>query len=88
MLLATLVVLAARTLVAASSAAEYDYVIVGSGPGGGSLASVDTSSISCHVDIVLTSWCRANLALSGQSVFLIEAGGDASDSFLERIPQL
>jgi choline dehydrogenase len=88
MLLVTLAVLAARTLAVASVAAEYDYVIIGSGPGGGSLASVDTSSISNHVDIVLISWCRANLALSGQSVFLIEAGGDTSDSPLERIPRL
>ncbi|CAI6302274.1 unnamed protein product [Periconia digitata] len=37
---------------------EYDYVIVGSGPGGGPLA--------------------AGLAEKGASVFLIEAGGDAS----------
>jgi choline dehydrogenase len=87
MLLVTLTVLAARTFVEAQVAAEYDYVIVGSGPGGGSLASV-TSNISYHVDVVLMSWCRANLALSGQSVFLIEAGGDTSDSPLERIPQL
>jgi hypothetical protein len=33
-----LAAVATATLVAASQAAEYDYVIVGSGPGGGSLA--------------------------------------------------
>ncbi|KAF2875129.1 hypothetical protein BDV95DRAFT_486246 [Massariosphaeria phaeospora] len=61
-------VLAAGQLVAAVQTDEYDYVIVGSGPGGGSLA--------------------ANLALKGHSVFLIEAGGDASNSTVERLPQL
>ncbi|PSN70350.1 alcohol oxidase [Corynespora cassiicola Philippines] len=60
--------LAASKLVVASTLDEYDYVIVGSGPGGGSLA--------------------ANLATSGFSVFLIEAGGDGSDSVLERNPIL
>jgi cellulose biosynthesis protein BcsQ len=55
MLLVTLAVLAARTLVVASIAAEYDYVIIGSGPGGGSLASVDTLCIAYHVNIVLIS---------------------------------
>jgi choline dehydrogenase len=45
---------------------EYDYVIVGSGPGGGSLA--------------------ANLAAEGHSVFLIEAGGDNSDAYVQQIP--
>lgn len=55
-------------LVGGATEAEYDYVIVGSGPGGGSLA--------------------ANLVLEGYSVFLIEAGGDSSDSILERLPAL
>lgn len=31
---------------------------------------------------------RANLASSGYSVFLIEAGGDGSDDFVERIPSM
>jgi choline dehydrogenase len=53
---------------AATAVDEYDYVIVGSGPGGGSLA--------------------ANLALSNQSVFLIEAGGDNSTNLLQRIQPL
>ncbi|CAI6292734.1 unnamed protein product [Periconia digitata] len=47
---------------------EYDYVIIGSGPGGGSLA--------------------ANLAREGHSVFLLEAGGDASDDIYQRLPAL
>ncbi|KAF2625035.1 GMC oxidoreductase [Macroventuria anomochaeta] len=51
-----------------TDAVEYDYVIIGSGPGGGSLAS--------------------NLATSGYSVFLIEAGGDGSTDFVEEIPSL
>jgi choline dehydrogenase len=55
-------------LVVASPVDEYDYVIIGSGPGGGTLA--------------------ANLATSGYSVFLIEAGGDLSDDLLERVPNL
>ncbi|CAI6315842.1 unnamed protein product [Periconia digitata] len=45
---------------------EYDYVIVGSGPGGGPLA--------------------ANLASSGASVFLIEAGGDNSRDIAQALP--
>lgn len=45
---------------------EYEYVIVGSGPGGGSLA--------------------ANLAREGHSVFLIEAGQDHGDDYLQSIP--
>ncbi|CAI6340535.1 unnamed protein product [Periconia digitata] len=47
---------------------QYDYVIIGSGPGGGSLA--------------------ANLAKEGHSVFLIEAGGDASEELPQRLPAL
>ncbi|KAF2734826.1 alcohol oxidase [Polyplosphaeria fusca] len=58
--------LASAAHATSTPAPEYDYVIVGSGPGGGSLA--------------------ANLAASGQSVFLLEAGGDASDSLYEQIP--
>ncbi|KAH7081275.1 hypothetical protein BKA63DRAFT_404856 [Paraphoma chrysanthemicola] len=58
----------ARVIAATTNTKEYDYVIVGSGPGGGSLA--------------------ANLATSGYSVFLIEAGGDGSDDFVEEIPSL
>ncbi|KAI9150571.1 Oxygen-dependent choline dehydrogenase 4 [Paramyrothecium foliicola] len=56
------------SLAAANPVDEYDYVIVGSGPGGGSLA--------------------ANLALSNQSVFLIEAGGDKSDDLLQMLQLL
>lgn len=37
---------------------------------------------------MLTSSHRANLATSGYSVFLIEAGGDSSADFLQQIPQL
>jgi hypothetical protein len=36
----------------------------------------------------LTNRYSANLAASGQSVFLIEAGGDHSEGILESIPQL
>ncbi|KAL2860086.1 hypothetical protein BJX68DRAFT_261056 [Aspergillus pseudodeflectus] len=60
--------LGALSLAAASPTGLYDYVVVGSGPGGGSLA--------------------ANLATSGYSVFLIEAGGDASDDPLQMLPLL
>ena len=38
MIISLLAVLATAPLISASPAAEYDYVIVGSGPGGGSLA--------------------------------------------------
>jgi len=38
MILHIFAALAVSTIVAASPAPEYDYVIVGSGPGGGSLA--------------------------------------------------
>lgn len=38
MILPVIATLAVNVLVAALPAAEYDYVIVGSGPGGGSLA--------------------------------------------------
>ncbi|KAH7382389.1 hypothetical protein DE146DRAFT_770349 [Phaeosphaeria sp. MPI-PUGE-AT-0046c] len=68
MIFTALAALAASVPVSASQTAEYDYVIIGSGPGGGSLA--------------------ANLATSGYSVFLIEAGGDHSEGILETIPQL
>lgn len=44
---------------------EYDYIVIGSGPGGGPLA--------------------AGLAEKGASVFLIEAGGDASDDVAQRL---
>jgi hypothetical protein len=37
---------------------------------------------------MLTRIYRANLATRNHSVFLIEAGGDASDNILEQIPQL
>ncbi|KAL0935551.1 Oxygen-dependent choline dehydrogenase 4 [Colletotrichum truncatum] len=60
--------LLAGSFTAATPVDEYDFVIVGSGPGGGSLA--------------------ANLAVSGHSVFLIEAGGDSSDDVLELLPLL
>ncbi|ETS80812.1 hypothetical protein PFICI_08341 [Pestalotiopsis fici W106-1] len=52
----------------ANDAAEYEYVIIGSGPGGGTLA--------------------ANLARSGHSVFLIEAGADNGDTLLQQIPAM
>ncbi|CAG9984873.1 unnamed protein product [Clonostachys byssicola] len=52
----------------ATATAEYDYVVIGSGPGGGPLA--------------------ANLAREGHSVFLIEAGGDRGDEFLQQVPRL
>jgi len=69
MLLTFLTALAAgSTLVGAYPTEDYDYVIIGSGPGGGSLA--------------------ANLALSGASVFLIEAGGDGSQDIVQQIPAL
>ncbi|RWA06978.1 hypothetical protein EKO27_g8133 [Xylaria grammica] len=54
------------TVSAASNVSEYEYVIIGSGPGGGTLA--------------------ANLARSGHSVFLIEAGGDHGDDILQTVP--
>ncbi|KAK2041722.1 alcohol oxidase [Colletotrichum somersetense] len=56
------------SLAAAGSPDEYDYIIIGSGPGGGSLA--------------------ANLATSGNSVFLIEAGGDRSEDLRQVLPIL
>jgi hypothetical protein len=40
MILPILAVLASVTSAVATDAAEYDYVIIGSGPGGGSLALV------------------------------------------------
>ncbi|KAH7110363.1 hypothetical protein B0J11DRAFT_599519 [Dendryphion nanum] len=57
-----------RVVAQTTPSREYDYVIVGSGPGGGSLA--------------------ANLAATGHSVFLIEAGGDSSQNIRERLPPL
>ncbi|KAJ8116073.1 hypothetical protein OPT61_g2425 [Boeremia exigua] len=60
--------LAVSTVGAVTDSNEYDFVIVGSGPGGGSLA--------------------ANLATSGYSVFLIEAGGDSSHEIFQEIPSL
>ncbi|KAF2996739.1 hypothetical protein E8E13_006291 [Curvularia kusanoi] len=66
--LLAIISLAACSFATSTEAAEYDYVIVGSGPGGGSLA--------------------ANLASSGYSVFLIEAGGDNTTHFLQEIPSL
>lgn len=63
---------------------EYDYVIIGSGPGGGPLAWVIMLRSPCISR--LTDAYRANLALSGASVFLIEAGGDASSDIVQRIP--
>jgi choline dehydrogenase-like flavoprotein len=51
-----------------ASDAEYDYVVIGSGPGGGTLA--------------------ASLAKAGQSVLLIEAGGDASEDIQQLIPSM
>ncbi|KAI3326780.1 GMC oxidoreductase [Xylariaceae sp. AK1471] len=63
----SLTLLAGLTAVSAvSNVSEYEYVIIGSGPGGGTLA--------------------ANLARSGHSVFLIEAGGDYGDDILQTIP--
>ncbi|RFN47954.1 choline dehydrogenase [Fusarium flagelliforme] len=47
---------------------EYDYVVVGSGAGGGPVA--------------------ANLAIAGYKVLLIDAGGDAGDDLVERVPAL
>ncbi|SMQ45602.1 unnamed protein product [Zymoseptoria tritici ST99CH_1A5] len=75
-LCASLTFLASVPIIAASpspygstnATQEFDYIVIGSGPGGGSLA--------------------ANLAISGQSVLLVEAGGDSSDDFLEKIPSL
>jgi hypothetical protein len=40
------------------------------------------------LEVVLMTRYRANLASSGYSVFLIEAGGDESDSLLEVLPPL
>ncbi|EUC39559.1 GMC oxidoreductase [Bipolaris oryzae ATCC 44560] len=59
---------AACAIAVNTDSVEYDYVIIGSGPGGGSLA--------------------ANLATSGYSVFLIEAGGDGTNAYVEEIPSL
>ncbi|KAF6829344.1 choline dehydrogenase [Colletotrichum plurivorum] len=47
---------------------DYDYVVVGSGPGGGPVA--------------------ANLAIAGYKVLLIDAGGDAGESWTEKAPAL
>ncbi|PVH98866.1 GMC oxidoreductase [Periconia macrospinosa] len=58
--------LASGVLASNATTGEYDYVIIGSGPGGGPLA--------------------ANLALSGASVFLIEAGGDHSRDIAQAMP--
>ncbi|KAM3428022.1 hypothetical protein MY4824_009088 [Beauveria thailandica] len=57
---------AVATGAAAENTDEYEYVVIGSGPGGGSVA--------------------ANLARSGHSVFLIEAGEDAGDNRIEQVP--
>jgi len=63
---------------------EYDYVIIGSGPGGGPLACVILLRFPCIYPLI--NVYRASLALSGASVFLIEAGGDASSDIVQRIP--
>lgn len=77
----------ASSVAAASPQDEYDYVVVGSGPGGGSLAYVPLGLCYISKSIQFTQ-CRANLAASGNSVFLIEAGGDRSEDPLQVLPVL
>ena len=48
-----------------SSSNTYDYIVIGSGPGGGTLAS--------------------NLALSGASILLLEAGDDQGSNLDEEV---
>jgi choline dehydrogenase len=78
----TVVVFGLTTAVATD---EYDHVIIGSGPGGGSLASVLTSYTQTKSILMKNS---ANLAIEGYSVFLIEAGGDSSDSLHQAMPAM
>lgn len=62
---------------------EYEYVVVGSGPGGGTLAYV---APEFRHTTILTCFHSANLARAGHSVFLIEAGQDHGNTPLQRIP--
>lgn len=61
---------------------EYEYVIIGSGPGGGTLAYVNFEPYIRNI----INLSRANLARDGHSVFLIEAGEDKGESVLQRAP--
>jgi choline dehydrogenase len=65
---------------------EYDYVVIGSGPGGGSLAFVLAPYTKTVTVILMRN--SANLAIEGYSVFLIEAGGDNSDCLHQAIPAM
>jgi choline dehydrogenase len=57
--------LVSKSVLAHDEPDSYDYIVVGSGPGGGPLA--------------------ANLAKSGASVLLIEAGDDQSENLNEKV---
>lgn len=76
------------SMAATTDDAEYDYVVIGSGPGGGSLAYVIDFDQSLRRTCCVNEPRSANLATSGYSVFLIEAGGDNSTDFREEIPSL
>jgi choline dehydrogenase len=65
---------------------EYDYVVIGSGPGGGSLAFVSAPYTKTATVILMRD--SANLAIEGYSVFLIEAGGDNSNSLHQAMPAI
>jgi len=64
-LLSTALLALATDFLSQTNANTYDYIVVGSGPGGGPLAS--------------------NLALSGASVLLLEAGDDQGQNLHEEV---
>ncbi|KXH67409.1 hypothetical protein CSAL01_02591 [Colletotrichum salicis] len=63
----------------------YDYVVVGSGPGGGTLVRL---SSDYPLAKSLLTFSSASLAREGHSVFLIGAGGNMGDDSLQQIPGL
>jgi choline dehydrogenase len=68
----------------------HDYVIIGSGAGGGTLA-YDLQDLIVH-NFSKTAdknfFDSASLARKGHSVFLIEAGGDHGTAVSQQIPAL